>query len=80
MLIPVVFCNGECRLISASNLDNLIASCEIKQFLRLEGWVTVGCDRIRLGESIPYQKERRQNNKTFHKKNLFTDTKIGLYV
>jgi len=68
MHIPVVFNNGVCRLISVSNLDDLITSCEIKQFLRLEGWVTLGCHPIRVRESVPRQEEKRRKNKAFDEK------------
>ena len=80
MLIPVVFQNGACNLISASLLDVLIASGEIGQFLRLEGWVSVGCDSIRLQEHTPYAKEKRQRYCSFTLKNSFAGIELNCYV
>ena len=80
MLIPVVFQNGAYNLISASLLDVLIASGDIGQFLRLEGWVSVGCNSIRLQEHIPYAKEQRQRYRPFTLETSFADMELNYYV
>jgi hypothetical protein len=56
----------------------MIACGEIEKFLRLEGWVTVGCDRIRLQEGTTYQAARRHKNKVFD--NWIGDINIDCYV
>jgi hypothetical protein len=80
MFIPVVFHNGDCCLIDASALDDLIASGEISQFLRLEGWVHIGCDSIRLRKSPSCQKERRQTHHSLAMKRLVEDISVLQYV
>jgi len=70
MLTSVIYQNGDCRLIRTDHLDELIATVEIKQFLRLEGWVTVGSDPLRVRENERLSQERRQQFKLFHTENL----------
>jgi hypothetical protein len=60
MLIAVSYKGGDCRLIRAQQLDELLATAEIKQFLRLEGWVTVGCNPIRVRKNGDLSQDRRQ--------------------
>lgn len=60
MLTAVSYEDGDCRLIRAEQLDELIAKAEIKQFLRLEGWVTVGCNPVRVRKNGQLGPERRR--------------------
>lgn len=61
MLTAVIYQNGDCGLISTHHLDELIVAGEIKQFLRLEGWTTIGIGPIRKELSVDYKgPERRQ--------------------
>jgi hypothetical protein len=60
MLTAVSYGDGDCRLIRAEQLDELIASAAIKQFLRLEGWVTIGCNPVRVKNDNQLRRERRQ--------------------
>lgn len=60
MRITVKYQNNTVDAIETSLLDELIASHKIKQFLRAEGWVTVGTDPIR-GSGGSYEgPDRRQ--------------------
>jgi hypothetical protein len=47
MLITVKYLNGKAGLVEDSELDELIRSNKIKSFLRSEGWVIIGRDRLR---------------------------------
>ena len=49
MLIPVIYQNEDCGLVDSGRLDELIAGGKIKQFLRLEGWISAGAETIRTG-------------------------------
>jgi hypothetical protein len=60
MLTAVSYGDGDCRLIKAEQLDEMIAGAAIKQFLRLEGWVTVGCNPVRVRKNSQLRPERRQ--------------------
>jgi hypothetical protein len=60
MLTAVSYGDGDCRLIKAEQLDEMIAGAAIKQFLRLEGWVTVGCSPVRVRKKSQLRRERRQ--------------------
>jgi hypothetical protein len=48
MLISVVYKNGECTLVDSNFLNQLIESKQVNKFLRLEGWIRVGIDQIRV--------------------------------
>jgi hypothetical protein len=47
MLITVKYKNGKTGMVEAHQLTELIGSRKIKEFLRGEGWVTVGIDQVR---------------------------------
>ena len=47
MLITVKYRNGRTGRVHAYQLEELISANKIKQFLRSEGWVTIGVDPIR---------------------------------
>ena len=47
MLITVIYQNNKVGIVDAPHLDEVITSSKIKQFLRTEGWVTIGVDLIR---------------------------------
>jgi hypothetical protein len=47
MLIEVMYQNNEYGMVKPFLLDKLIASGKIIKFLRSDGWVTIGVDRIR---------------------------------
>jgi hypothetical protein len=70
MLTLVKYHAGDCRLVRTDHLDELIATAEIKQFLRLEGWATVGCDPLRVRGNERFSQERRQQFKLYHSKSL----------
>ncbi len=63
MLITVIYRDNKMGLIDSSQLDELIMSNKIKQFLRGEGWVTIGKERIRRHRRKYLGRERRQNIK-----------------
>jgi hypothetical protein len=46
-LIKAIFRGGRCDYLNPFLLDRLIYSGYIQKFLRSDGWVTVGEDRIR---------------------------------
>ena len=60
MLLPVIYQSGACGLVSTSHLDELIAKDKIKQFLRLDGWATIGRDPLRVRERGWRYHERRK--------------------
>jgi len=62
MLIKVMYQNNEYGVVKPFLLDDLIASGKIRKFLRSEGWVTVGMDRIRLSDYRYPGPERRINS------------------
>ena len=71
MLTAVIYQNGDCVLISTDHLNELIVAGEIKQFLRLEGWKTVGLEQIRKELRVDYKgPERRQQFISFHDNEL----------
>ena len=48
--IRVMYHNGSIDTVEDFVLDELIETAEIKKFCRLDGWVNVGCDPIRVGK------------------------------
>jgi hypothetical protein len=62
MFITAIYQNGDCKLVRSDCLDELIFNCEIKQFLRIDGWVTVGCDPVRMSGNGCVCRERRHKN------------------
>ena len=62
MLIKVMYQNDEYGMVEPFLLDELIASGKIRKFLRSEGWVTVGIDRIRISDYRYTGPERRTNS------------------
>jgi len=47
MVIRVMYHNMKYDMVTASSLDELIASGKIKKFLRSDGWATIGISPIR---------------------------------
>lgn len=47
MLIRVLYLDGHSGLVDDSLLDQLIREGHIRQFLRSDGWVLLGSDRVR---------------------------------
>lgn len=45
--IKVLFIDGSTGMVHDTMLDSLIVTGKIKAFLRSEGWVRIGTDRIR---------------------------------
>jgi hypothetical protein len=70
VFIAVIDQNEECRLVSTERLDELITTSEIKQFLRLAGWVMIGCEPLRGRGKEWVSGERRQRFVSFHGKDL----------
>lgn len=71
MLTTVIYQNGDCGLISTDHLNELIVEGEIKQFLRLEGWTTIGLEPIRKELRVDHKgPERRQRFISSHDKEL----------
>jgi hypothetical protein len=62
MLIRVIYKNNECGMVKPFLLDELIASGKIIKFLRSEGWVTIGLDRIRVSDYRYKGTDRRKNS------------------
>jgi hypothetical protein len=62
MLIKVMYKNNEYGMVKPFLLDELIASGKIAKFLRSEGWVTIGFDRIRVSDYNYNGQERRKNS------------------
>ena len=48
--MPVIFANGEEKVVPAYMLDYLIRGNKIVAFLRSDGWVQLGRDPIRKGQ------------------------------
>ena len=67
MGISVVYRDNKMGMVDASQLDELIFSNKIKQFLRSEGWVTIGIDPIRRSPRYQYvgQDRRRGIHRLF---------------
>jgi len=61
MLITVMYQDGKIGMVEFSQLDQLIQSQKIKQFMRSEGWVTLGIDSIRESDEEYNNPERRQD-------------------
>ena len=61
MLISVVYQNNKMGLVADSKLNDLISSNKIKQFLRADGWVTIGVNPLRKINGYDYKgREKRQ--------------------
>jgi hypothetical protein len=63
MMISVIYKNDKHGLIESYQLDDLIRSGKIKKFLRSDGWVTIGKDRLRATEDCFKGHEKRQSNR-----------------
>jgi hypothetical protein len=61
MLVRVMYKNNEYGMVKPFLLDELIASGKIAKFLRSDGWVTIGIDRIRVSDYLYKGTERRKN-------------------
>jgi hypothetical protein len=59
MFTTAISQNGDYKLVRIDHLNELIFTGAIKQFLRLEGWVTIGCDPVRISGSGSLCRERR---------------------
>jgi len=70
MLTSVRYQNGDCGLVRTDHLDELIATVAIKQFLRLEGWVSIDSDPLRVRGNERLSQERRQQFELLHTENL----------
>ena len=70
MLTAVIYQTGDCGLVSTDYLDELITKAEIKQFLRLEGWITIGCGQLREREKEGYTHDKRQQYLPCYSKDL----------
>lgn len=70
MLTAVIYQTGDCGLVSTDYLDELITKAEIKQFLRLEGWITIGSDQLREREKEGYTHDKRQQYLPCYSKDL----------
>ena len=79
MLIPAVFEDGECRLVEAGRLNELVAGGKVKRFLRMDGWTAA--DRkamraIRTNGAAEYNgRERRQGFRLYN--DSLTDTDLS---
>jgi hypothetical protein len=60
MFITVMYRNGKIGMVELDQLDHLIHSHKIRQFMRSEGWVTIGIDSIREFDEEYESSERRQ--------------------
>ena len=60
MYLTVMYKNGEVGMVEAHRLDDLIASGEIEQFLRSDGWVRIGIDPVREQEDALYKGPERR--------------------
>lgn len=70
MLISVIFRDGKRGLIMSSLLEDLIMQKKIKKFLRLEGWVNVGVDPIRMPAKNNIYTGFERRNSSFHVHNI----------
>lgn len=61
MLIKVIYRDGKKDAIEDYKLDELIRLNKIKKFMRSEGWVTIGVDRIREINEVCKEPEKIQN-------------------
>ena len=61
MLIKVIYQNDKHDMVKPLMLDILLFANKIKKFLRSEGWITVGIDKIR-GTGGYYEGPERRNN------------------
>jgi hypothetical protein len=62
MLVKVIYKNNEYGMVRPFLLDELIGSGKIVKFLRSEGWVSIGIDRIRVSDYLYKGTERRKNS------------------
>lgn len=58
--IRVIFHNGSLGAVETSVLDELIDEAEIRKFLRVDGWVTIGCAPIRSKSYLHGGTEKRR--------------------
>ena len=65
MLIKVIYQNDKHDMVKPVMLDTLLFANKIKKFLRSEGWVTVGVDKIRGAGGYYEGPERRENALTY---------------
>ncbi|MEW6585719.1 MAG: GSU3473 family protein [Nitrospirota bacterium] len=65
MLITVMYRNGKVGMVEHSQLDALIKTRKIKQFMRAEGWVCIDTDPVRKIDNADSYcgPQRRQNIK-----------------
>jgi hypothetical protein len=62
VFVRVIYKNNVNGIVQPFLLDELIASGKITKFLRSEGWVTVGTERIRVSDYGYKGTERRKNS------------------
>jgi hypothetical protein len=68
MLIKVMYKDGKYGMVKPFLLDRLIVSGKIIKFLRSEGWIVIGVDRIRgAGDGGCYQGPERRKDYSFIK-------------
>lgn len=67
-VITVKYKNGKTGKVETCKLNELICSNKIKQFLRSEGWVTLGVDPVRENEEGCNVAERPQIRKKSRQK------------
>lgn len=58
--IRVMYNNGKYDTVEGFVLDELIEEAEIRKFRRLDGWVKVGCDPIRVRKNRFVGTEKRK--------------------
>jgi len=59
--IRVIYRNGSRAKVLPEQLSVLLADEKISQFQRMDGWVTIGIDRIRGMGGPPYLGDNRRN-------------------
>ena len=61
MMIRVIYQDGRQDVVNSRELDDLIASGKIRQFLRQSGWVMPGFDPIRRITQTAHGEEARRS-------------------
>lgn len=66
MLIPVILNNKAALSVSKDSFAFLLASEQVKAFKRADGWVIVGCGKMR-GNPVPYRGREKRNQEVYAK-------------
>jgi hypothetical protein len=77
MLISTVLADGAFRLVDSSRLHDFIMEGEVRQFMRLDGWVTVGCHPLRFRDDSYRSFGERRIGKKFPLESWLEDISLS---